>query len=75
MAVPVWPLVIEDPCVAKNCGRLLVRSSIRVTPWARMSALETVVTGAMEVRFGDGIRVPVTTISETSPAAASAAAA
>jgi hypothetical protein len=34
-----------------------------------------VVTGAMEVRFGDGMRVPVTTISETSPLAASAAAA
>jgi hypothetical protein len=34
-----------------------------------------VVTGAIEVRFGDGMRVPVTTISETSPPAASAAAA
>ena len=49
-------------------------SSIRVTPWALISALPTVVTGAIEVRFGDGMRVPVTTISETSPFAVSAAA-
>src|SRR5215469_181085 len=31
-----------------------------------MSAAVTEVTGATEVRFGVGIRVPVTTISETS---------
>ncbi len=40
-----------------------------------MSAALTEVTGATLVRFGVGMRVPVTTISETSPAAASAAAA
>ena len=50
-------------------------SSIRVTPWALMSALPTVVIGATEVRFGDGIRVPVTTISATSPPVSAAAAA
>jgi hypothetical protein len=40
-----------------------------------MSAAVTEVTGATLVRFGVGIRVPVTTISETSALAAAAAAA
>jgi hypothetical protein len=38
-----------------------------------MSAALTEVTGATEVRFGVGIRLPVTTISETSPDVVSAA--
>src|SRR5258706_3214222 len=75
VAVPEEPLEIIEPWPAKTCGRELVMSSIRVTPWALMSALPTVVTGAMDVRFGEGMRVPVTTISETSPLAAAAAAA
>src|SRR6185437_2906283 len=75
VAVPVEAFEIIEPWPANTCGRELVMSSMRVTPWALMSALPTVVTGAMEVRFGDGIRVPVTTTSETSPAEASAAAA
>src|SRR6185312_5612316 len=75
VAVPVAPLEGIEPWPANTCGSELVMSSIRVTPWALMSALPTVVTGAIEVRFGEGMRVPVTTISETSPAAASAAAA
>ena len=75
VAVPFEPLVIEEPWPANTCGRELVMSSIRVTPWALMSEAPTVVMGAMEVRFGDGMRVPVTTISETSPLVASAAAA
>src|SRR6185503_16467170 len=52
------------------CGRLFSRSSTRLTPWALMSAEVTEVTGATLVRFGVGIRVPVTTISETSADAA-----
>src|SRR5579859_5766516 len=75
VAAPVAALEIDEPWPANTCGRELVMSSMRVTPWALMSALPIVVTGAIEVRFGDGIRVPVTTISETSPAAASAVAA
>ena len=75
MAVPDEALEIIEPWPANTCGRELVMSSIRVTPWALISALPTVVTGAMEVRFGDGMRVPVTTISDTSPLVASAAAA
>ena len=75
VAAPVEPLEIEDPWPAKTCGRELVMSSIRVTPCALMSALPIVVTGAIEVRFGEGMRVPVTTISETSPVLAAAAAA
>ena len=73
-ATPVAPLVIEEPWPANTCGRLFMMSSIRVTPCALMSAFPTVVTGATEVRLGDGMRVPVTTISDTSPLAASAAA-
>ena len=57
MAVPVAPLEIDEPWPANTCGRELVMSSTRVTPWALISALPTVVTGAIEVRFGDGIRV------------------
>ena len=75
VAVPLEPLETLEPWAAKACGRLLTRSSIRVTPWALMSAEVTEVTGATLVRFGVGMRVPVTTISETSPAAAAAAAA
>ena len=38
-------------------------SSTRVTPWARMSEALIEVTGLMLVRFGCGIREPVTTTS------------
>src|SRR5258708_30415919 len=73
VAVPLEPLETLEPCAAKDCGRELIRSSIRLTPRALMSAEVTEVTGATLVRFGVGIRVPVTTISETSPDAAAAA--
>src|SRR3569833_2864256 len=76
VAVPLELLETVEPWAAKDCGRLFSRSSTRATPWALMSAEVTEVTGATLVRFGVGMRVPVTTISETSlPAAASAAAA
>src|SRR4051812_1849778 len=75
VAMPLEPLETLEPCDANDCGRLFIRSSMRVTPWALMSAAVTEVTGATLVRLGVGIRVPVTTISETSPAAGAAAAA
>src|SRR5437879_5341763 len=75
VAVPSEPLDTFEPCAAKDCGRLLSRSSTRVTPWALMAAEVTEVTGATLVRFGVGIRVPVTTISETSDEAGAAASA
>src|SRR3954470_12134230 len=76
VAVPSEALETLEPCAAKDCGRELIRSSTRLTPWALMSAAVTLVTGATLVRFGVGIRVPVTTISETSaPEDAAAAAA
>ena len=73
VAVPFEPLETLEPWAAKACGRLFTRSSTRDTPCALMSAAETEVTGATLVRFGVGIRVPVTTISDTSAPAASAA--
>src|SRR3569833_1764311 len=75
VAVPSEALETLEPWAAKDCGRLLIRSSTRVTPWALMSAEVTEVTGVMLVRFGVGMRVPVTTISETSLLAAASAAA
>src|SRR3954468_10427400 len=66
VAVPLEALETFEPWAANDCGRELIRSSTRLTPWALMSAAETEVTGATLVRFGVGIRVPVTTISETS---------
>src|SRR5262249_25605051 len=68
-------LEMLEPCAANDCGRLLIRSSMRVTPCALMSAALTEVTGATLVRFGVGMRVPVTTTSDTSALAAAGAAA
>src|SRR3989344_1389166 len=74
VAVPVEPLDRAAPWAAKACGRLLIMSSPRVTPVALISAALTAVTGLTLSRFGDGIRVPVTTTSEISSEAVWAAA-
>ena len=62
-----------DPWEAKDCGKLLIRSSTRITPWALMSAGPMATTGLTLSRFGVGMRVPVTTISATTPSSFSCA--
>src|SRR5258706_11443408 len=62
VAVPVAPLEIEAPKSANTCGRLFRMSSMRVTPSILMSCAVTTATGLVLSMFGDGMRVPVTSM-------------
>jgi hypothetical protein len=63
LAVPVEPFERLPPKSAKACGRLLIRSSTRVTPSILTCSAPTAVTGLTLVRLGCGMREPVTTTS------------
>jgi hypothetical protein len=60
VAVPVEPLEMLPPWSAKTCGRLLSRFSTLLTPSILMSVAVTCVIGLVLVRFGEGMREPVT---------------
>src|SRR5947209_224835 len=62
VAVPLDPLETLPDWEAAACGSELMRSSARVVPERRTSWLLTTVTGLTAVRFGCGMREPVTTI-------------
>ena len=71
MAVPLAVIESPEPWSATTCGRLLSRSSTRVTPVCLNSSLDTAVTGLIASRLGLAMREPVTTTSFSSgPASA-----
>src|SRR5690606_39595451 len=63
VAAPVAPFDRLPPKSANACGRLLMRSSTRVTPSILTVSELTAVTGLMLVRLGWAMREPVTMTS------------
>jgi len=49
-----------DPWAAKACGSWLMMSSTRTLPVEVSASAEIAVTGLIDSRFGDAMRVPVT---------------
>ena len=65
VAVPDAPLEMFDPWPAKACGNWLITSSTRTTPASWIWSEPSTLTGLTLVRFGSGMREPVTTNSVT----------
>ncbi len=63
LAVPVAPLEMLELSPANTCGSWFSRSAVWVVPVSFTSWLPTTVIGLVLVRFGVGIREPVTTSS------------
>ncbi len=65
LAVPVAPFEMLELIPANTCGSWFSRSAVWVVPVSLTSSLLTTWTGLELVRFGCGMREPVTTISPT----------
>ncbi len=65
MAVPVAPLEMLELMPANTCGSWFSRSAVWVVPVSFTSSLLTTWMGLELLRFGCGMREPVTTSSPT----------